>query len=227
MGMQTALVLTTVLSVVVAATMSAVVWRLRRDERRRSDARVALLAAEFRDLEIGGTPRAGDLFHAGRSAPAASRFAVVLAVGAFVVGTAVTLTLVASRAERPVAAQASAPVRADAPSVPLELVALDHERDGDRITIRGVVRNPAAGAPLSHVTAVVFLSNRDGGFVTSSRASVEAAVLAPGSQSTFVVTALGASDIGRYRVSFRVDDRVVPHVDRRDRGPVDQLRENP
>ena len=225
--MQTTLLLTTVLSVVVAATMSAVVWQLRRDERRRSDARVAALAAEFRDLEIVRPADVGELFHSGRSSPAASRFAVVFAVGAFVVATAVTLTLVASRAERPAAAQAAAPVRVDAPPVPLELVALEHERDADRITIRGVVRNPAAGTPLSHVAAVVSLSNRDGAFVTSTRAPVDVASLAPGSQSPFVVTATDASDIGRYRVSFRVDDRVVPHVDRRERGPVDPLRENP
>jgi hypothetical protein len=37
----------------------------------------------------------------------------------------------------------------------------------------------------------------------------------PGTESVFVVTVPGAADVGRYRVSFRSDDRIVPHVDRR------------
>jgi hypothetical protein len=41
-------------------------------------------------------------------------------------------------------------------------------------------------------------------------------VLAPGSETAFVVTVPHANEVGRYRVSFRSDDRVVPHVDRRD-----------
>ena len=36
-----------------------------------------------------------------------------------------------------------------------------------------------------------------------------------GGESPFVVTVPGAADVGRYRVSFRTDDRVVPHIDRR------------
>jgi protein TonB len=32
------------------------------------------------------------------------------------------------------------------------------------------------------------------------------------------------SEVSRYRVSFRSDDRIVPHVDRRDRGPIAQLQ---
>jgi hypothetical protein len=30
-----------------------------------------------------------------------------------------------------------------------------------------------------------------------------------------VITIPGMADVGRYRVSFRTDDGVVPHVDRR------------
>ena len=251
--MQVGLLITTVLAVVVAAAMSAVAWRLRRDERRRSEARVAALASELGDLELRPARLAGGagldpdpagsagLFHSERPPRSGSRLAVVFAVGAFVVATAVALTVVASHGERfgpsvrsgssrtqrtNVVAQATA-AGSSTEAVPLELVALEHNRDADRITVRGVVRNPAAGAPLNRLAAVIFLFNRDGGFLMSGRAAIEAASLAPGSQSIFVVTAMGASGVGRYRVSFRVDDRIVPHVDRRDRGPVVQLRENP
>ena len=83
--------------------------------------------------------------------------------------TAAALAIVLSAGPRGVAHDTgAAPVAAPAPApVPLELVALGHERDGDRLTVRGVVRNPAAGAEIDGVTAVVFLFNRDGGFLAS------------------------------------------------------------
>jgi hypothetical protein len=99
--------------------------------------------------------------------------------------------------------------------LPLELVALGHERDGDRLTVRGVVRNPPTSAEIDGVTAVVFLFNREGGFLASGRMPAQPSTLRPGGETTFVVTVPGASDVGRYRVSFRTDDRIVPHVDRR------------
>ncbi len=81
--------------------------------------------------------------------------------------------------------------------------------------MRGVVRNPRTGVALDGLTAVVFLFARDGGFIASGRATVDAAPLAPGRESTFVFTVPGAADVSRFRVSFRTDDRVVPHVDKR------------
>ena len=92
---------------------------------------------------------------------------------------------------------------------PLELVALGHERDGDQLTVRGVVRNPAGGAAMDRLTAVVLLFNRDGGFLASGRAAIDAPALGPAARSTFVVTVPGAATSARYRVSFRTDDRVV------------------
>ena len=46
---------------------------------------------------------------------------------------------------------------------PLELIALGHERDGDGLTVRGVVRNPRPDPTVDQLTAVVMLFNRDGG----------------------------------------------------------------
>jgi hypothetical protein len=108
-------------------------------------------------------------------------------------------------------------------AAPLELVALTHDREADRLTVRGIVRNPSAGGERPHLTAVVFLFDRDGGFVASGRADVDASALGPGTEAPFTVTIPNAGDVGKYRVSFRTDDRIVPHVDRRDR-PLAQAR---
>jgi hypothetical protein len=158
----------------------------------------------------------------------------VLAVGGLAVATALALLVVTGRngqtaAEPPGAvtlrpAAAGPKPRATTESAPLELVALGHEREGDGIIVRGVVRNPAAGVERNRVAVVVFLFNRDGGFLTSGLAAVDVPALAPGSQSGFIVTVPHAGEVGRYRVSFRSDDRIVPHVDRRDRGPIAQLQ---
>ena len=263
--MDITLILVTLVSLTLAAVMTTLAWRLAREQRRRSDARVSALAEQIHsargpreDSESapaarhddrrgaiasgGGAPRAviddlplqnaptgpiimnGDLFGAAQPAPAKSRFAAIVAVGVIVVGSAVATVLVLTksmesgpgRTPQIAGAPAAAPAAAPAPAAPLELVALTHEREGDRLTVRGVVRNPASGAGVAHLTAVVFLFNRDGGFVASGRAGVDAPELAPGTEAPFAVTISGAGDVGRYRVSFRTDDRVVPHVDRRD-----------
>jgi len=147
---------------------------------------------------------------------AAAAIAVMLGSGS----TATPIASAASHANRASGASGETVANAAAPGdvVPVELLALGHDRDGDRLTVRGVVRNPSAGRAVDHMTAVVFLYNRDGGFLTSGRAAIDSTALLPGGESAFVVAIPGASDVGRYRVSFRTDDRVVPHVDRRDRG---------
>lgn len=190
------------------------------------------------DLEIRpaiDTRGAGDLF-APAAAPSGSRLAGVMAGGVIVFGAAVTLALFMSSGSgtsaskrhatidtRPSTETAASPVtranpaNPDAPAtLPLELVALGHDRAGDTLTVRGVVRNPPTGTAVGRLTAVVFAFNRDGGFLGSGRASVESPELGPGGESTFVVTVPDAGDVGRYRVSFRTDDHVVPHVDRRE-----------
>jgi hypothetical protein len=68
---------------------------------------------------------------------------------------------------------------------------------------------------MDRLTAVVLLFTSDGGFLTSGRAVVDAPALRPGGESTFAVTVPRAGDVGRYRVSFRTDDKLIPHLDRR------------
>src|SRR5262249_18066157 len=154
-------------------------------------------------------------------AESGSRWGVALAAGAFVVAS-IAAAVIVFGGESPSAAIAVPRVQtalaqeaAHPAAVPLELVALRYERDGNQLTIRGVVRNPASGTPMERLTAVVFLFDRDGGFLTSGRAAVASPSLIPGGESTFVVTIPSAGDVGRYRVSFRSDERVVAHVDKR------------
>jgi hypothetical protein len=240
--------LVTLISLVLAVIMTVIAWRVSQEERRRSRARIAALAADIHDSGTGvgldGSPLEADLPMRSRNAaitapfsdmfvPPSSgrtgtRLATVIMIGLLVFGSAAAVAVVFGRSS----SHDFTPPRADGQStngaghastpnppaaVPLELVALGHERDGDRLTVRGIIRNPAAAAEVRGLTAVVFLFKEDGGFAASGRAMIASPALGPGGESAFVVTVPGAADVARYRVSFRTEDRVVPHVDRRDR----------
>jgi len=229
------LLLVTVISIALAAVMGVIAWRIGNEERRRSQSRIAALAAEIHaavdplplrivatDLELRprvAGPAGTDMFAVAERGEASRRWPAVMAAGVFVVATAVALIIVLSGGSNGTTHASNqavaAPAVSQAVAAPLELVALGHERDGDRLIVRGVVRNPAAGARVDRLTAVVFLFNRDGGFLTSGRTMIEPSALVPGGESIFVVTIPGAAEVGRYRVSFRTDDRIVPHLDRR------------
>ena len=261
------LMVVTLTSMLLAAVMSVIAWRIAGDDRRRSDARIAALSAEIHEaapervaiVAEADAPRRADhagprwdedleIRPAGRSANAAGRVLtqppqsrvhndaahtdlfvtpspgarpfVVLAGAALVLGAVVAVAIVGGRASgapmwRPALAGPT-PREGPAPAAqPLELVALGHERDGDRLTVRGVVHNPASGEGMDRLTAVVLMFTPDGGFIASGRAAVASPALRPGGESAFVVTVPGAGGVGRYRVSFRTDERVVPHLDRR------------
>jgi hypothetical protein len=201
--------------VAVVATLLAV--SVIRESRRQSAARVARLAADIHEWEpsmvhsVSADPAAGSMFD---SAFAESRrphaFGAVLA-GALLVGGALALGVVLSGRS----GTSRTSVVQPAAGAPLELVALQHEREGEQLTIRGTVRNPGTGTGVDRLSAVVLLFGPDGGLINTERADVSGGALAPGSQGSFVVTVPNAGNVGRYRVSFRTDDRVVPHVDRR------------
>jgi hypothetical protein len=105
------------------------------------------------------------------------------------------------------------------PNSPLELVSLSHARQNDTLAVSGLVRNPVSGKPVEKLSAVVFLFDRMGTFVTSSRAHVDFLKLGAGDESPFVVSLDAPATVSRYRVSFRTDDGVVPHIDRRGESP--------
>jgi hypothetical protein len=105
------------------------------------------------------------------------------------------------------------------PNSPLELVSLTSARQNGKLAVSGLVRNPVNGAAVEKLSAVVFLFDRMGTFVTSSRADVDFLKLGAGDESPFVVTLDAPGTVARYRVSFRTDDGIVPHVDKRSSSP--------
>ena len=113
----------------------------------------------------------------------------------------------------PVAAAASQ-------TAPLELISLRHERRSGRLAVTGLVRNPVAGSQLGALTAVVFLFDQQGAFITSARADIDFLKLGPGDESPFVINVDAPSSVARYRVSFRNEAGLVPHVDRRGQEPI-------
>jgi type II secretory pathway pseudopilin PulG len=103
---------------------------------------------------------------------------------------------------------------------PLELVSLGHQRRNASLALTGLVRNPSNGQPVEQLSAVAFLFDREGRFVTSAKADVDFRKLTPGDESPFVITVDAPATVARYRVSFRTEAGVVPHVDRRGQEPI-------
>ena len=231
-----------------AATLSVIVWRMLRDERRRSEARVlALTAAASRPSS--GAPRAGrveprpaafDLAIRETPAPATAmfverevvspwghRFAVMGGLG--LVGASVILfSLMANDRntayrgpEAGSAAAAAQPVGSPATAAGLELMSLRDGRQPGSLTITGLVHNPRGGATLSRVTVTAYAFDDTGAFLASGRALIDVTTLAPGDESPFVVSVPVTETVARYRIGFRGEDgRVIAHVDRRQQGPV-------
>ena len=110
-------------------------------------------------------------------------------------------------------------------SAPLELLSLTHERQASRLAVSGLVRNPVAAHPLARLSAVVFLFDAGGTLVGSGRAPVDFTVLGAGDESPFLVSVDAPATVARYRVSFRMDDGLVPHVDRRAAPPLSAAAE--
>jgi hypothetical protein len=154
----------------------------------------------------------------GRSIPrVVAGVGIAAAVAVLVIGTLVLTSdrSTSAHARRAAAAAAAAATAtATTAEVPLDLIALGHEREKDRLTVRGVVRG-ASSASSDPLTAVVLLFNREGNEIGTGRAEVAPAGPDPAGERTFVITVPSSGDVGRYRISFRSADHVVPHVDRR------------
>jgi hypothetical protein len=242
MEMEAALLTVTLFSLVIAVGASVFAWRVLRAERLRSEARIAALAADLQADE--GQPRthqhpaADPVELTFKDAPVAAaagmfaekprqrsgfRLAGAIGVAAVIVAAVIgSLVMTSESPSAPAAVEpttaadpaAAAPTAAAPADVQLELIALGHEREADRLTVRGIVRGTAPAPDQRPLTAVVLLYSREGTFLTSARAEVQSAG-DPAGERKFVVTVPSPGDVGRYRVSFRSDDHVVPHVDRR------------
>lgn len=215
------LVSITALSLILALAMGVVLFTVLREDRQRSDARVAALAAASarfdlplgsRDAELLPEPdpivrTANDLFAVSAEAsPWRRRLAVAAALAVAI--SAVGYVLLPARTAAPSAAAAQA--------VPLELLSLSHTQQPSGLTISGTVYNPRGATPVSQVFAAAVFFGPEGNFLTSARAPLDFTTLRPGEESPFVVTIPVAGVVARYRVGFRAaDGSVIAHVDRR------------
>ncbi len=207
--MEAVLLVLTIGSLAAAGGCGALAWRLLHEERRRSTARVAALAAAIDGADPAAvSPGIGELFAPTHSDAARGTPAIKVAAG--VVMAIILLVAVAvNRGER------AGTTRPAAVAAPLELLSMRHGRQGDTLTVSGLVRNPRGGGDIARVTAVVFAFDRAGTFVASGRAPLDFTTLDPGDESPFVVSIPNVSEVGRYRVSFRTGDGAMRHVDRR------------
>jgi hypothetical protein len=239
--MDTVLTAVAAVALAVAAGMGMLLAKLVREERRRSEARMLALTemSAERVPPTSVAPRAGSVAAAPawaeemtfrpspalpdgpelfaereRTSPWGRRFAVI---GALATVLLVAGTVIVSRSHGSAPAAATATPAAATQTAPLELLSLRYQQQNDQMTITGLLKNPAAGAPLAHVTATAFLFGGDGTFLASGRAPLDYTTLAPGDESPFVITvAVTGAAVARYRVGFRGEDgRVLAHVDRR------------
>jgi hypothetical protein len=233
----TAMMIVTLAAVAVAIATSVIAFRLAREERLRSAARVLALtqlAGEFPDetpdartaridfadveidpaFEVAGV---SELFSEPLPSSAWARRAPIIA-GMAVVGLLTVLLFRPSSNAGSTGGMPTGTTAADAnrDPKPLELLSLRHTQEGENLTITGLVQNPRGAGPLAKLTATAFLFAADGTFVTSGRAPLDFTTLGPGDESGFVISVPGAANVARYRVGFRDENgRVVSHVDRR------------
>jgi hypothetical protein len=219
----------TTLSLVAAAGFGFLSWRLGREERAREQARIAALATAMTgpstvrgtvfpsEADTATQVAVGSVFERATEG-LRGRPAIKAAVIAAMVGTIVIGAIIGARMSDDAAASTT-PTRHEAiatnAAAPLELVSMRHQRQGTTLTVSGLVRNPSQGVALNGITAVVFTFDRTGAFLASGRAALDFSALRPGDESPFVVNILNASDVARYRVTFRTGSGVVRHIDRR------------
>jgi hypothetical protein len=229
--MESVLIVITLVSLALTIALAVVLARLMRDERRRSEARTAVLremadaVAREQLLEEAGdevdlplladVQPAGDLFVHREPGSAWPRRVAVAAT----IASLVTVAALALRSTDPSPASATQanprPAAAQTEGL-LELLSLKQTQGTDRLTIVGLVQNPRDGAVLSKVKATALLFGADGTFLASGGAPLDFTVLRPGDESPFVIDVPVAAPVARYRVGFRSEDgRVIGHVDRR------------
>jgi hypothetical protein len=247
MTMEIVLLVIAVMSLAAAFIMGLAAWRLSRDERARSAARIAALSAAADTADIPAPAavdrRPAPIVPTAPAAPVVAPWAPARApapLGEAFLGS--SLASPSSGGQRGLAIAAGVlfitiivggyftVFGGDSPSgsaaasagaeAPLELVSLRHDRQRAELAITGLVRNPASGAAVEKLAAVVLLFDQQGALVTSARADVDFTTLAPGDESPFVITLAAPPTVARYRVSFRDDAGVVPHIDRRGQDPI-------
>jgi hypothetical protein len=209
--MDVVLLTVTSLSLAAAALFGILSWRVNQDERERERARVAALSTAMGpsapESPLLDTVAVGSVFDRPTEG-LRGRPMIKVAAGAMMVLLIAAGVVISSRTSSGAASVQQAPS-------PLELMSMRYERQGTTLTVSGLIKNPAAGTAVNGISAVVFVFDHSGAFVTSNRAPIEYSALAPGDESPFVVTVPHVSDVARYRVTFRNGSGVVRHLDRR------------
>jgi hypothetical protein len=142
--------------------------------------------------------------------------AIVLAVAAVVFAA-----LAARTGAQTAALQAHGATTPAADSGALELLSLRDSRQGDALTITGLVQNPRGGVPLRRVIVTAYAFDPSGAYLASGQALLDVTALAPGDQSPFVVSVPVTGAVARFRIGFRAEDgTVISHVDRRQQATV-------
>jgi len=243
--MDIALVSVTAISLSMAFAMGIVAWRVIREERRRSDTRVAALIAELdrtRGTNAGlpSQPRSRDMpppraldtrFGSDVSdndtarqdpPPVAEPRAPLLeaATGPSGWGRPILAAVAAGLVVLAVVTIAMGPGDDALPvmseqSTPVELLSLAHARQGEYLAISGAVRNPADGMEHGRLSVMATVFDEDGTQIGTGQTPLPVRALAPGTETPFTISMPDAGRINRYRISFAQDQTSVPHIDRR------------
>ncbi|HEX5110801.1 MAG TPA: FxLYD domain-containing protein [Vicinamibacterales bacterium] len=185
------------------------IWRMMRDERRRSDARVAALAAV---IDPPGSGRPPAIFDERTRMPASRHPLLKVAIGFAAVVTLIIVVAMANDLHDDVD-------QAPKPAPPsLALLSMQHDRQADTFTVTGVVTNQGTAAA-ERISAVILALDRTGATVARVSAPIDRQVLSAGDRSSFRIAIPHGAGISRYRVSFESEEGLVRHVDRRPRLP--------
>jgi hypothetical protein len=203
------LLVVSISAIAFALAAGAYAWRIATAERLRSEARVAALAAAI----DGTSDEVTAMFARAPRSGLQGRPLLKVGVGFAMAVLVIVLIAMSGNRHAPAPDQARASARTES-TQSLELLSMRHVRAGDNLTVTGLVRNGGAAAS-EKIAAVVFVFDREGGFVASGRAPLEFSAIAHGDESPFQVTIPDVKDVGRYRVSFRTEAGILPHVDRR------------
>ena len=238
--MESTLLIITIASLALTIVLAIMLTVILLDQRRRSQARVAVLAEmaaaesasspapvsaldDFEILPVEPVMSSGDLFtphHEPSAWP--KRLAVAGAIALVVLAVAVVRPG-APRVSSSNAVSPAAKVAAenDGTTHLLELLSLKHDQEANALKITGLVQNPRQGTPLTRITATAMLFGTDGTFLASGRAPLDFSTLRPGDESGFVISVPVSAPVARYRVGFRAEDgRIIGHVDRRLTGTI-------
>ena len=261
--MDTTLATVTIISLLLAWAMALVTRQRLRAERRRSDARLADLMAEFAradgraggaaDAELphlnggeraprrvaddavppapaagaGSSPRRAGLAPIPPASTHWSRGSAAVAVATLLVAgiyftERTTLSRVgvhlAERIPLPgvgVHLAGRTPLLRTGADLPVELLSLDHRRQGDYLAVSGSLRNPSGGRGRSKLSVAATAFDRSGAIVGTGQAPLPVEALPAGDETAFTISLPDADLISRYRVSFMEDQSELPHVDRR------------